>query len=328
MSAIDFHPACLPWLKNGDRVLAGLSGGRDSVALLLLLHRVGVPVCACHVHHGIRGGEADRDARFSRELAVSLGIPCDEVRIDAPALAGQWKMSLEAAARRGRHAALEECALSRGCKAVALAHHQDDQAETILFRLCRGAAGPKGIRPVREGRHGLVWLRPLLHLSRKEITDWLRSIGQEWCDDSTNGAPCCARNILRREALPALDRALGRRVAPILARSARLAGETAAALDEALAALELIDPQGRLYLPKILAFPHALQKAALHWYLRLCRVPGVTEEGVRALLGIIAPRGPARCMLCGAVTARRRERRLWVEDAAGQLLLPGRGREK
>lgn len=316
------HPACTAWLCEGKRVLVGLSGGRDSTALLLALHRLGVSLATCHIHHGIRGTEADRDARFSRSLAEQLGIEHYEKRINVPALASEQKISLETAARYARHEALRHCALACGCQAIALAHHADDQAETVLFRICRGAGGLKGMRAVSPDPRGLIRLRPLLNCTRAEITAWLQSIGQTWCDDSTNAEPCCARNILRGEVMPALERAMGRNVTPILTRSARLCEETEEALTAALDALRLIDPQGRLYLPKVTAFPKALQKAVLHRYLIQCSAPNCSEKEVFALMSLLSPDAPSRCMLPGAVTARRKEKRLWLENAAGEQLMP------
>lgn len=317
------HPDCVAWLCEGKRVLVGLSGGRDSTALLLALHQQNVPLATCHVHHGIRGEEADRDAHFSRDLAERLGIEHREVYVDVPALAAKRKLSLETAARHARHEALRQCALDGGCQAVALAHHADDQAETVLFRICRGSGGLKGMRAVSPTRDGLILLRPLLDRTRAEITAWLQTIGQPWCEDSTNAEPCCTRNIMRGEVMPALERAMGRSVTPALTRSARLCEEAEEALASAVDALRPIDPQGRLYLPKITAYPKALQKAILHRYLMQCSVPNRSENAVLALLALISPdASAARCMLPGAIMARRKEKRLWLENSTGERLFP------
>lgn len=307
------HQACLPYLGGGSRVLVGLSGGRDSVALLHLLVRRGCTVEACHVHHGIRGSEAGRDACFARHLAETLGVPFHETRVAVPTLAAQRGLSLETAARTARHEALATCARRRGCTAVALAHHLGDQAETVLFHLCRGSAGPVGIRPVRLDAAGLPWLRPLLELTREELTRWLESHGWAWCEDSTNATLEAARNRLRHEALPALERALGRDVRPILARSARLGEETREALAEALDALHLDDPQGRLYLPAVRALPPTLQKAALYHYLARHGACGLNERTVERARAMLSPEAPARLSLPGGNTLRRKEQRMWVE---------------
>ena len=138
-----------------EPVVIGLSGGRDSVALLRMLAMRGVPMQACHVHHGIRGEAADGDAQFCRELCRQFDVPFAEYRVDVPAKAKQSGESLETTARRERRRILVEHALSVGFRAVALAHHADDQAETVLFNLARGAAGLRG-SAAAGGRHHLA----------------------------------------------------------------------------------------------------------------------------------------------------------------------------
>lgn len=308
------HDACLPYLvEPHHRILVGLSGGRDSVALLRLLARRGCRVQACHVHHGIRGGEADRDAAFARELAETLDIPFYESRVNVPQLAARQCLSLETAARIARHQALDACARQHGSTAIALGHHIDDQAETALFRLCRGSAGWRGMRPVRHDPGGLPWLRPLLELTREELTHWLKKHGWPWCEDTSNSILDAARNRLRHDALPALQRALGRDVRPILARSARLGEETREALTQALEALHLEDPQGRLFLPALLPLPPALQKAALHHYLSTHGANDLSERTIASALSLLGPDAPSRLTLPGGNTLRRKAKRMWVE---------------
>lgn len=308
---------CLALLRGQTAVL-GLSGGRDSVALLLLLHEHGVRVQACHVHHGIRGAAADADAAFCRALCDKLGVPYSEHRVDVPALAAQSGESLETAARVARRAALADTARRCGTRLVALAQHADDNAETVLFRLARGAAGCRGILPVHEAQ-GILWLRPLLHVPRAALTAWLQARGQAWAEDASNAVPDVARNRLRLEVLPALERAMGRDVAPVLVRSARLQAETLAALESALAQLPLTDPQGRLYLPAVLGRPLAFRKAVLHRYLLLAGVPDVSESLVLAVDEILPADAPAaRLNLPGNLFACRREKRLLICDAAGE----------
>lgn len=306
-------------LLRGQTAVLGLSGGRDSVALLLLLHERGLCVHACHVHHGIRGAAADADAAFCRELCGTLGVPYSEHRVDVPASAAQSGESLETAARTARRAALAEEAHRCGTRLVVLAQHADDNAETVLFRLARGAAGCRGILPVHEAQ-GILWLRPLLAVPRETLTAWLQARGQQWVEDGSNAVPDVARNRLRLEVLPALERAMGRDVAPILVRSARLQAETLAALESALAQLPLTDPQGRLYLPAVLGRPLAFRKAVLHRYLLLAGVPGVSESLVAAVDALLPADAPAaRLNLPGNLFACRREKRLSVTDAGGRL---------
>lgn len=305
------HPECLACMA-GRPVVVGLSGGRDSVALLLLLREAGASLLACHVHHGIRGAQADADAAFCEQLCRRLGVPLRCVYIDAPALAREQHLSLETAARLARRRAFADAACSAGTKLVALAHHEDDRAETSLFNLARGAAGPRAMAPVHRAE-GLIWLRPLLNCSREQITRMLQQRGCAWCEDATNAIPDVSRNIIRHEVIPALDKALGRRTAPIIARSAAVQQSTAEALEEALSLLPLTDPQGRLFLPGLETRSRAFVLAALHYYLRSCGVPDTslaTAERVADILPATSPN--SRCPLPGGYLALRRQKRLIV----------------
>ncbi len=296
-------------------IVVGLSGGRDSVALLHLLVEQSHTVYAVHVHHGIRGEEADGDADFCHKLCARLGVPYEEHRIDAPALAAASGESLETAARLARRAILRNAATRRHA-AIALAHHADDQAETVLFRLARGAAGPRGMEPAVEAE-GCTWLRPLLCYTRAQLTDWLTERGHTWREDSTNTVADVTRNRLRLEVIPALNRAMGRDVTPILNRSARLQSETLQALDAALSLLPCNDPQGRLFLPFVLAQPLPLRKAILRHYLLQHNIPEVDEAMVLALDAMLPPDATtARRCLPGGYIAIRRQKRLIIRQTA------------
>lgn len=310
---LPLEPDCLPYLQKP--VVLGLSGGRDSVALLHLLVQQGCTVHALHVHHGIRAAEADADAAFCARLCDELDVPFELQRVDVPSLATEQGVSLETAGRHARRwllaAAARRC---RGC-VVALAHHADDQAETVLFRLARGAAGLRGMQPVHEAS-GITWLRPMLSWRRSDITGWLQQMGQNWCEDATNAVADVARNTLRLEAMPALNKALGRDVTPILSRSARLHAETLDALEAALAVLPSQDPQGRLYLPFVWEQPVVLQKAVVRRYLQQHSVSDISEEMVLAILAILPPGASAsRVNLPGNRQAVRKERRLLITSA-------------
>lgn len=313
---LNIEPECLPLLLS-EPVVVGLSGGRDSVALLRLLVSHAVQVHACHVHHGIRGDEADADARFCAELCAALGVPCRLFHIDVPALAAESGESLETVARRERRRLLAEYAHSVQSRVIALAHHADDQAETVLFHLARGSAGLRGMQVVSESE-GLLWLRPLLHCRRHEITTWLRQLNQPWCDDATNAVPDVTRNALRLQVLPALQKAMGRDVAPILNRSARLQSECAEALHTALASLPLTDPQGRLYLPFLEGKPAAFRKAVVHYYLQREGVSEISEKMVLAVCALLEPGSAAACNLPGNRRARRNHKRLYIEKAESE----------
>lgn len=311
------EPSCLPWLEQHP-VVVGLSGGRDSVALLRVLHTSGYEVHACHVHHGIRGGEADADAAFCAALCRELGVQLHSEQVDVPALAAERGTSLETTARVERRRILRQFALSIPAAVVALAHHADDQAETVLFRMARGAAGMRGMRAVHCAED-VVWLRPLLSHTRAEITEWMTTHGYAWRDDATNAVPDVTRNRLRLEVLPALNRAMGRNVVPVLNRSARLQQETLEALETALSRLPLTDPQGRLYLPALYDSSAAFRKAVLRRYLLQHGVPEVSEAMVLAVDAMLPPDSPcARMDLPGGFRAVRRQKRLTIRQQSEQ----------
>ncbi len=306
------HPAAMQVAREGV-VLVGLSGGRDSVALLLLLLEQGCKeVVACHVNHGIRGEEADADEQFCVVLCKRLGVQMVCKHADVPALAQSTKQSLETAARQVRREFFLQVAQEYGATAIALAHHADDQAETVLFRLGRGAAGTRGMKAV-DAWQGKLLIRPLLQLTRADITAWLQARGETWRDDSTNAVADVARNRIRHEVVPALNRALGRDVVPVLCRSARLQQETLEALEAAIQALPVLDPQGRLYLPFVLQQPPALQKAIVHRYLQAAGVPQISETMVQSVVAMLpAEAEPARMCLPGGLMAIRRQKRLCI----------------
>ena len=189
--------------NKGSTVVCGLSGGADSVCLLLCLCRLsdklGITVEALHVNHCLRGDESDRDQEFCRKLCESENIPFIAVSCDVNTFAKEHSLSTEEAARELRYRAFAEN--SKG-KYLATAHNANDNLETAVFNLARGTAlkGIAGIPPVR----GNI-VRPLLTVSRQEIEDYLRSIRQDWVTDSTNLSDDYTRNKIRHQILPVLE---------------------------------------------------------------------------------------------------------------------------
>lgn len=301
-------------METKPYILVGVSGGRDSVALLHLLHQGAAPLQVCHVHHGMRGHFADRDAAFVRELCKQWDVPCHVVHKNVPAYAEQQGIGQEEAARTLRYQAFSELAQTLGITQLALAQHADDQAETALFQFLRGTATAHGM--AEESKRGeLTILRPLLGYTRDEITQYCLQHSLNWCEDETNAEPLATRNRLRNEAMPLLQDIMQRDVATIIARSAKLNNEAKLALEQAIDALELIDPQGRLYLPKFILLPYELQKSALFSYLRRASVPQLSEDLVLRVLSIVPVDAPSRCSLPGGMTAHRKEKRIFVSPA-------------
>ena len=182
-------------------MLIALSGGADSVALLLLMLEKGQAEAAAHCHFGLRGAESDRDEAFVRRLCEERGVKLHVRRFDTRAEAARTGESVEMAARRLRYAWFAELRRAYGYGPVAVAHHRDDQAETLLLNLTRGS-GLRGLAGMAEERDGVV--RPLLHWSRRQILDFLARKGQTFVDDSTNTDTRLRRNFMRHRVLPLL----------------------------------------------------------------------------------------------------------------------------
>lgn len=207
-------------IPGGSTVFAGLSGGADSVCLLRMLaaYREMHPfsLTAVHIHHGIRGEEAEEDARFCEALARELQLPFLRADCDVPKEAAAGGISLEEAGRLARYRVFGELLAGEGGEnaRVALAHHMDDAAETLLLNLLRGS-GPLGAASMRAVRG--PYIRPLLVLTRQEIETYLALTGAPFRTDSTNLADDAARNRLRHHVLPYLQAELNGRSAQHLA---------------------------------------------------------------------------------------------------------------
>jgi tRNA(Ile)-lysidine synthase len=210
----------------GDRVAVAVSGGADSVALARLLAELipGQPWSLAgliHVHHGLRGAEADADAAFCRALANALSLPFDVTRVDVRAAMAASRRSLESTARTLRYEAFEAAAVRLGATVVATAHTADDQAETVLLRLLRGAS-LRGVGAIRRRRGRYV--RPLLGVRRSDLRTYLESHAQAWREDASNRDVSMPRNRLRHTLLPIVERDWPGAVRA-LARFARLAAD-------------------------------------------------------------------------------------------------------
>ncbi|MDO4804547.1 MAG: tRNA lysidine(34) synthetase TilS [Lachnospiraceae bacterium] len=217
----------------GDKVVAGVSGGADSVCLFCVLdklrEKMGFSLYAIHVHHSIRGEEADRDAEFVRKLCEEHGIPCRICKYDVPAFAAENRLSVEEAGRMLRREAFAEYANEVGHAKIALAHHRNDVAETVLFNLARGSglAGLSSLKPVRES-----YIRPLLFVGREEIIGWLSENNIRFCTDSTNADSAYSRNFIRNRILPELTEGVNRQSVRHLCEVSTEAGEAEEFLTE------------------------------------------------------------------------------------------------
>jgi tRNA(Ile)-lysidine synthase len=342
-------------LKPGLRLAVGLSGGADSVALLRALadrsRELGLVLHVAHLHHGLRGAEADADRDFCRGLAESLGLPFHDARVDTAGSAaadpatGKSAETIEEAARRLRYAWFRELMASGAVDAVATAHTRDDQAETVLARFLRGAwtEGLAGIYPVMKFPEGQI-LRPLLAITRAQIEACLRGLGQDWRDDSSNRHLTFTRNRIRHELLPLLE-SWNPGLRGHLAQMAELAREEEAWWEPEVArvAAPLVLPGrpvrggGRaageglaIEVARLAELPIALQRRVLrHAAGRLGAVPDF--EGTESLRNLaLGGRAGQKCELSGLLGERtHRELRLspgrpasGSPQAAGEYSIP------
>lgn len=190
-------------INEGDSVLVALSGGADSVALLYILHalseKLNINISAAHVHHGIRGAEADNDALFCESLCKDMNIPFFKKCYDVPGYAKKMHISEETAGRKLRYEFFDEIMRKNGITLTATAHHMNDRVETIMMNLIRGT-GLKGLIGI-EYKNGKI-IRPLLDLNKNEILDYCSSVMTEFCHDSTNDETFYRRNKIRLEIIP------------------------------------------------------------------------------------------------------------------------------
>lgn len=335
-------PMDVSLLRPGLRLAVGVSGGADSVALLRALaersRELGLVLHVAHLHHGLRGEEADADLAFVCSLAQRLGLPFHEAHVDtateaAPhAAAGKPLETIEEAARRLRYGWFRQLMSAGTVDAVATAHTRDDQAETVLAKFLRGAwtEGFSAIHPVVEHPEGSI-LRPLLQASRADVEAYLSALGQDWREDSSNRHLTFTRNRIRHELLPLLE-TWNPRLRDHLAQMAELArdeeiwwqAEVARLAPQVLLTGRPVRGGGRaaseglaLDISRMAELPVAVQRRLLRYALgqlgAATDFPGT--ESLRALA--LTGRAGQKCELAQGLRAERthRELRLSIQSA-------------
>lgn len=289
----------------------GVSGGRDSIVLLHALLKSGYRhLTVCHLNHQLRGKASNGDADFVRQLAVKNGLAFLSAEADVKKFAQENHLSIETAARNLRYAFFAECARRAQCQELVLAHHADDQIETVLFNFLRGsgAAGLTGMKPQsRRGR--LTIYRPLLAVTSDDICAYATEHGLKWRDDASNRSTAHTRNRIRHEILPVLDRSVGRNYRQAILRAAEiLSGE-----EEWMDSL-VPSPGDRLSCRELSVWPRALQRRFVRqWLIKKQIVDPGFEEVERVLSLLDAANGPAKINLPGDRHARRRAGEIFVE---------------
>ena len=325
----------------GDTLVVGLSGGADSSALLDLLSRLpdfNLHLIAVHLNHTLRGAESDADEEFCRAAASRYAVPFESRRVDVTKMAADSRMNLEDAGRRARIEFFDDVRTKYGAAAVVLAHHADDQAETVLIRLLRGS-GMTGLSGMAY-RNSRGYLRPLLEISRFDIEQYLHAHGLNWREDASNCDTAYLRNRVRHQLLPLLEeynpaiRSCLAATASILSHDEALLGELAEQAFAGSCSLE----EGRVVcsIGLLRTLNPALRRRVLRYALKQLTgtLAGVSLRHVVALCDLIDSGRPnSRLALPHEVAAVREYDLLLLMrtdaddfDADFELLITGPGR--
>lgn len=298
------------------RYLIGVSGGRDSVALLHSLINAGYKkLIVCHLNHQLRGQSSDADARFVEKLAAKYQTDFEIGSANVHALAKKQKMSIETAAREARYTFFAQTARRRCCKTIFLAHQADDLVETFVFNLIRGA-GLTGLSAMREVSTRyvqdieLVIVRPLLSIWRKDIDNYVRKHRLKFREDASNKNLAPMRNRIRNRVIPYLEKTLGRNIRRNIWRTAMIAAD-----EEKWIETNLPGPTNAvLSVTALGVMPIALQRRAILKWLRAQNISDVGFDIIERVRSL-ADRNTriAKVNLPQDRYARRRAGRIFIE---------------
>ena len=282
------------------RYLIGVSGGRDSVALLHWLSQSGYKnLIVCHLNHHLRGRSSDADARFVEKLAAKVDVDLEMGSANVRALAAKQKISIEAAGREARYKFFAEVAKRRPCRTIFLAHHADDLVETFLINLFRGS-GTTGLGAMREISKrrvddvDLTVVRPFLGIWRSEIDEYIAAQQLKFREDESNKDLAALRNRIRRRVIPYLEKILGRNIRQSILRAAMIAADEENWIEDQLPDATDVDlaagassAEAALAVAKLRELPIALQRREILKWLRTRKITNVgfdIVEDVRSLL--------------------------------------------
>jgi tRNA(Ile)-lysidine synthase len=318
VSALEIDPELVGRFPATRRYLIGVSGGRDSLALLHRLMDLGYRrLIVCHLDHQLRGRASQADAKFVSDLAAKSNLESEIDCVDVAALARRTKQSIETAGRNARYDFFAGIARRRRCRTIFLGHHAGDLVETFLFNLFRGA-GPAGLSGMRQvatrnvdGVH-LTIVRPLLGATRDEIDAYLKGHHLKYREDATNETLGPLRNRIRHRVIPYIEKELGRNVRGALWRAATISA------DEAEWAETLVDApsigKSELSLRELRKQPRALQRRTIHLWLQTRGIVNLDFETIERVRALVQPAARvAKTNLAHDRHARRRAGKLFLE---------------
>ena len=328
----------VPEFPPSQRYLIGVSGGRDSVALLHLLVELGYKrLIVCHFNHQLRGRSSDADARFVEKLAANYNrkivgqtgkrtarpttrtedIDFELDSADLRVLAKKKKMSIETAAREARYSFFAKVAKRRRCRTIFLAHHADDLVETFLMNLLRGA-GLTGLAAMREvstrhiGAVDLTIVRPLLSVWRSEIDAYVRAHWLKFREDASNKNLSPLRNRIRHRVVPYLEKTLGRNIRQNIWRTATIAADEENWIDNQVRVSPNRDDH--LSVKELRVLPIALQRRTILKWLRAQNISGIGFDAIERVRSLLDPTAHvAKVNLAKDRHVRRRAGNLFVE---------------
>ena len=316
MNWIQIKTKLLRSFSPDARYLIGISGGRDSVALLHWLINLGYKkLIVCHLNHQLRGLSSDADARLVENLSERFGVEFELGAANVRVLAKKKKISLETAAREARYSFFANAAKRHRRRTIFLAHHADDLVETFLLNLIRGA-GLTGLAAMRDVSTrsidgvDLTILRPLLSVWRSEIDKYVQEYHLRFREDATNKNLATTRNRIRNRIIPYLEKILGRNIRQNIWRTAMIAAEEEKWIDNELPDSTNVD----LSVPKLRALPVALQRRAILKWLRTQNVSEVGFDVIERVRSLADPEAPiAKVNLPRDSHARRRAGKIFIE---------------
>jgi len=313
---IPFESDMLRKFPRRRRYLIGVSGGRDSVALLHWLVDLGYhKLIVCHLDHQLRGRSSRADARFVENLAGKYDVGLDLALANVRALAERKNMSIETAAREARYKVFAKIAKKRRCRTIFLAHHADDLVETFLINLFRGSgsAGLAGMREVSTRRIedvDLTIVRPLLSVWRDEIDSYVRERRLKFREDASNKNLALLRNRIRRRIIPYLEKSLGRSIRQNIWRTAVIAAEEENWIESQLPNAMGVD----LSVKELRKLPLAFQRRQILKWLRAQNVFEIGFEVIERVRSLLDPATRiAKVNLAQDRHLRRRAGKIFVE---------------